>query len=658
MTTIRIDFETRSECDLKTAGAWKYSLDPTTEVLMYAYRRDAGRLVGSFVEGSLKRDFGIPTWTGCPFVVGFDSTEFEAHNAGFEYAIWTNQMVPKYGWPEMAQEQLYCSAAATAAHGLPRSLDGATKAMGLPYEKDKAGHAIMLKLCKPRPQWVKIKKGDRYFGTAEDFERLLEYCKKDVMAEYALSESLAILSPMERKIYLVDQKINLRGVHCDLPLATKAISLEKYESTKGNKKIRELTHNEVQTTGQIAKIREYINTMFLLDLPNLQAPTVDNAIEADIPDKAKEILKLRQKHSKSSVKKYAAMLARADKNGVIRETLLYHGAHTGRWTGKAIQPQNFPVPPSLSRPEIEDLIPSIMQSDLDTVELYRGSVSGLLSDTLRSTLTASPGNDLIGADYASIENRVLLWLADDRDALAKIRSGVDLYVDMASTIYGVPMGDVTSAQRKVGKQTVLGCGYQMGDERFEGECEKKGIFLPAGMAKRIIKAYRAKYLKVKALWYDVHRIAMRALTSPTWTTVGRKILFSHEPPFLFIDLPSGRRLAYKDPEIRVNRFKKKALSHMRVDPKTKKWVRTTTYGGTLVENIVSAIARDIMAEAMLRCEQRGYPIVMSIHDEIVADVPKGFGSIEDFENILCEQPTWAPGCPIAAEGWRGERYRK
>lgn len=656
-SVVRIDFETRSECDLKAAGSWLYSKHPTTEVLCYAYKIDDKPICSHFVSEDLYDKFGLEVVRGYQFSLA-SLPVFEAHNAGFELAIWENQMHPKYGWPELDPERLYCSAAKAAAHGLPRSLDGAAKAMGLDVGKDKEGHALMLKLSKPRPQWKKIGKGNKYFGTKEEFKRLKSYCEQDVEVEYQLSKRLSPLNEFERKTFLLDMKINNRGIHCDRELITKAIELSRLDAIKGNEELAKATWWAVQTTGQTEKIRQYLKNHCDLTLPNMQAETIESALKEDILPKARRVLELRQRHSKSSVKKYAAMIARAGDDDRIRETLLYHGAHTGRWTGMKIQPQNYPRP-SLWRFEIETiLIPAILEGNTELLESYRGSVSTALSDTLRSALTAAPGNTLVGADYASIEARVLFWLAGETEALDMLRRGEDLYIDMASAIYGVSTSEVTGEQRFVGKSTVLGAGYQMSAPRFASECEKRGIDLTIDMAKRIIDAYRSKYKRVKALWYDVHRTALNALSRPTRTTKGRPLLFGRKGSFLCFQLPSGRLLSYKDPEIRINRFDKKALSHMHVDSKTKKWVRTTTYGGALVENIVQAIARDIMAHAMHRAEEAGYKIILSVHDELIAEVPKGFGSVEEFEKILCDTPTWAKGCPIAAEGWMGERYRK
>jgi hypothetical protein len=464
---IYFDFETRSECDLKRAGAWKYSLDPTTEVLCYAWKSERGVFSVNVIAQGVD-------WTPANVY----SIDIEAHNASFEFAIWHNIMVPRYGWPDVPLERWHCSAAKAASYGLPRSLDGATAALGLSEAKDKAGHKLMLKLCKPRPWWTKYGRGDKYSGTIEEFERLEQYCRQDVRAEYALSQALDDLSDKERRIWCLDQVINRRGVQADLTLVNKCIELAAVNEAKGKEAITELTDGEVTSPNQVAKLKdwcnrkdfewrkdrpddllhsikialiEYCSATFskpklthltidddLVDLEtwidyqmrcffafgiehkselnilveteiwrlltttheksqqklliDLSAQTVETALKKDnLSSEVRQALELRQAHSKSSVKKYLAMRDRACDDGRIRETLLYHGAHTGRWTGVGIQPQNYPRP-SMTRVEIENIIiPDIIKGDTDDLELMAGSISNALSDTLRSALVAGPG---------------------------------------------------------------------------------------------------------------------------------------------------------------------------------------------------------------------------------------------------------------------------
>jgi DNA polymerase len=525
----------------------------------------------------------------------------------------------------------------------------------------------MLKLCKPRPYWAKNKTGDKYFGTEEEFLALERYCQQDVAAEHALSAALDDLSPFEQRIWQVDQIINKRGINCDLELVTSAIELSKANGFRGAQAISELTDGAVKTPNQVAKLKDWYNeeiarttgagSMLAEDLSadTVEAKLADERLPKD--SRARKILELRQQHSKSSVKKYKAMIDRADWTGSISETLLYHGAHTGRWAGRGIQPQNYPRP-DMEREGIEHiLIPAILAKDADTLELFGGSVANALSNALRSALVAPEGCDLIGADYSNIEARVLFWLAGETKALDLLRAGRCLYKDMAATIYGNAYEDVTRAERQLGKQAILGLGYQMGAPKFRETCAKYGIEI--SLAFGVVELYRAKYPKVVKLWRSMNSAALDAMEhpGPHWARPA-PIHFEKKGKFLFMTLPSGRRIAYPFPKLRKNRFDNWAVSFMHVNPKTRKWERTDTYGGKLTENGDQAIARDIMAEAMLRVEKKNYALRMSVHDELVASVPEGQGSIEEFEQLLCIPPAWAKGCPIKAEGWRGKRFRK
>lgn len=674
VTKITIDFETRSECDLKAAGAWNYSKHPTTEVLCFAFKVDDNPInsrnpksqtdrYACKVDDNPSNPYNPGALMFWPYPFDFRGDfQFEAHNAGFEFAIWHNVMVPQHGWPDMPLEHWYCSAAKAAAHGLPRNLSGATEAMDLSEIKDKKGHSLMLKLCKPRPMWKKKGTGDKYFGTPEEFRLLEKYCRQDVRAEHELSSALDDLSPFERRIWKLDQQINRRGINCDLPLVNAAIALAGEDKKRGKAVMTEATNGEVTSPNQIAKIREYLGDHYLYDIPDLGALTVQTCLDdPEAPAGAKRILRLRQLHSKSSVRKYQTMLGRADPEGAITETLLYHGAHTGRWAGMAIQPHNYPKP-SLSRGEIESIIiPAILEQDADSLELYCGSVGEALSSALRSALVAPPGHDLIGADYSNIEARVLFWFAGDTQALETLRSGGDLYVEMASAIYGIPPRDVTKEQRDIGKKAILGLGYQMAAKRFRESNREQGVEVSKALSERAVDTYREEHSGVPDFWKAVNRRAIQVVKDSRHRSLQLgQLVFGYKSPFFYIELPSGRRLTYAFPKLQLNRFKKVALSHMHIDPYTKKWERTTTYGGALTENIVQGTARDIMAHAMLKVEasEIDYKLRMSVHDELVATVPERRGSVRDFESLLCDTPAWADGCPIAAEGWRGKRYRK
>jgi DNA polymerase len=281
-----------------------------------------------------------------------------------------------------------------------------------------------------------------------------------------------------------------------------------------------------------------------------------------------------------------------------------------------------------------------------------------LSDGLRGAITAAPGKVLYVADYAAIEARVLLWLAGAEHALDVFRRGEDIYCTMASGIYGRPITKADKDERQVGKTAILGLGYGMGASKFVDTCAAMaGVTIEEDFAQQVVQTYRTQFAEVKQLWWDTESAAIDAVRS------GHAEIWDYEPPFLFCRLPSGRRLAYPFPEIKARATPwgdvKASLTFMGTNAYSRQWARQHTYGGSLVENIVQAISRDILAEAMLRCEWTGlYHPVLSVHDELICEAPEGQGSVEEFVTLLEEPPEWAPDCPIKAEGFSTFRYHK
>jgi DNA polymerase len=292
------------------------------------------------------------------------------------------------------------------------------------------------------------------------------------------------------------------------------------------------------------------------------------------------------------------------------------------------------------------------------------SVMAALSHGLRGAITAAPGHVLYCADYAGIEARVLLWAAGDENGLNLFRQNKDLYLDMAEAIYGHPCTkEDHPTERAVGKVGILGLGYGMGASKFVATCEiMAGVTITEEFSKQVVDAYREKYAKVKQLWYDQEAAAIRAVTTSKRVFAGKVVWFT-EGRFLFCQLPSGRRLAYPYPEVKMTEMRwggqKLALSHMGVDTYTRKWKRLTVYGGLIVENEIQAMSRDIMAAGMRNIEAHPtYQMVLSVHDEALAEAAKGTGSVQEFVQLLTTLDPWAKGCPITAEGWSGFRYRK
>lgn len=703
---LTIDFECRSPVDIKKAGPWVYAEHPDTDVMCLAFKID-DEIPGLWIPDRYGFLGGLKRLTGAGFE-GVTSTSelrrivrradiIEAHNAEFERSIWRRLMMPRYGWDNVPDRTWRCSAAKAAAFGLPRSLDGAAKALKLPVEKDQEGYRLMLKMCRPRKPRKGEAPGLYWHEDPEDLKRLFQYCVQDVVTEHALSAVLPDLSPKEQEVWFVDQAMNERGILADVDSSTVIIhAIDEYKKDL-EEALADLTFGQITTAKQAARIAEYCG------LPNVTKATVAAALDTDLNTNIRRVLEIRRELGLSSISKFDAILDRACRDKRLRANAMYHGAvPTGRWAGKGVQLQNLPR--AGIDPDAFELALGLFQ-DRDFVwmeNLFGRDPIALAQALIRPMIMASPGHDLVCADFSSVEARVLMWLAGQRDGIEFFKSGADIYCEMASTIYdGRPISKKDKIERQVGKHAILGLGYGMGAPKFIITCKVQGnIDVDKKLARRAVKAYRGKFPNVRQLWYNNERVAIEAVGTEKPVECG-PVTWLREDRWLFCILPSGRRLVYPYPALIVEpafiypcvnedgdettvmivgkqnleaRLKKRLsdedlkcigkpiereksiLTHMGVAQG--QWVRESTYGGKLVENIDQATARDLMAEAMLRHEAAGYKVLMSVHDEIIAEAPEGFGSVEEFERIMAELPPWAAGCPVAAEGWRGKRYRK
>ena len=278
------------------------------------------------------------------------------------------------------------------------------------------------------------------------------------------------------------------------------------------------------------------------------------------------------------------------------------------------------------------------------------------SSCLRAMIVPAPGKDFVCADFSSVEGRVLAWLAGEETALDIYREGRDPYKVNAAQIYGVDYGAVTKEQRQVGKVAELELGYQCGVEKYQQKCADFGVVLSHKEAERIVDQWRQDHLETTDLWDDLDRLAKNAIKNPGGIFVNRQVAFKSDGYLLQMRIPSGRTLCYLSPEIEpviINGRQREEIWY-----RNNKGNRDKLYGGKLTENLTQALARDLLANAIFNVEAHGYPVVLHVHDELVAEVPEGFGSVEELCDLMCQLPPWADGLPLKAEGWRGKRYRK
>lgn len=652
---IHIDFETRSECNIWECGCWVYSQHPSTEILCLAYAIDEGPVKILTYEDFLNYiHFGFPCEDLLQAIA--DGGLVVAHNALFEESIWANQMVPIYGFPRIPIKQWRCTMAKALARALPRSLKDCGAALGAAIQKNNAGYRIMMKMCKPRPDGT-------YYDAPEDFQQLYQYCGDDVEAERCIDNMLPELEPTEQQIWFLDQLINMRGIYVDTQAITKALEFSASFAERLNETVASISDGQLDGVSRRMAVLSWCNDQGVPISGYTKKDVAAVLARPDLPDAVRTVLDTRVQLGKTSIAKYSAMRDSTCDDGRIRDILIYHGATTGRWAGKLIQLQNLP------KGNVRDThtaIEILHQSNLDEFEIFYPDVMGTLSSCIRGMIMAAPGNKLLIADYAAIEARVVMWLAGEEYGLNQFREfdaghGEEPYIIMAQNIYS--RSDILrkGPERQLGKTTILGCGFGMGPDKFLATCTAWGIPISESLAKKAVETYRSVYPSIPRSWYAQEAAAIRATKDRISVPCG-KVRWEFEGNALLCRLPSGRCLTYNDPSLEYVDTpwgeKKLSLHFMGVDAVTKKWRREHTYGGKLVENITQAVARDLLAWAMFRCEQRGYRVAFSVHDEIVAEVESSFGSTKEFEEILCEVPKWAGGCPIKAKGFESIRYRK
>jgi DNA polymerase len=668
---------TKTDPGLGAVGAPVYSEHPSTLILSLAY--------------DLKTGAGPQLWTpDCPPPVDLfqhilSGGLLEAWNSAFEYYIWLNVAHRRMGWPDLPYWQLRDAMAKSRAHSLPGKLEKAAEVLQAVEQKDVAGKALLRKLSVPQQPTAK-RPGGRCVDPAA-LTQLYAYNVQDIKAEAAVSELCPDLSAYETDVWLLDQSINFRGVHIDQAALADCISIIRQAEAKYTAELRTITHDTVQTAGELAKITGWLGANGC-HTRSLDADAVEELLNGTdnwlLPENCRRVLEIRSMLGAAAVKKLFAIERRLSADGRLRDLFSYCGAdRTGRASGKGPQPQNFPG----GKPweEVIKILAIIASRDLAAVESRYGDPVQAVSDCLRGLFAAAPGCDLICSDFSAIEAVVLAELAGEEWRQEVFRTHGKIYEASAATITGIPFeefmrykqetGQHHPMRKKVGKVAELASGYQgaVGAWKAFGADE----FMTDDEILENVKAWRRASPQIVKFWYGVQDAAHMAVRYPgrCYSYQGQAtkhgqppaITYGVKDDILYCCLPSGRNLTYHtprlEPSVTYSGKPTMQLTYMGWNSNYLNgpvgWMRLATHGGKLCENLDQAIARDILMNSMLAVSRAGYPIVLHVHDEIVSEVRHGWGSVEEFEQIMSQMPAWAAGWPVkAAGGWRGRRYRK
>ena len=638
------DIESFSDVDLVKCGVYAYADSPAFEILLFAYSFDGGETQIIDLAQGEKLPAEVEE---AIFDVSVTKT---AYNANFERTC-----LSKHFGRYIPPESWHCSAVQAAMLALPRSLEDVGRVLGLDEQKMKEGKELIRYFCIPcKPTKAN---GGRMRNlpchAPEKWELFKTYCKRDVDVEKSIRRKLHNfpIPESEMELYRLDQRINDRGVLVDMGLVEQAIACERLHKEVVTKRAYELTG--LENPNSVAQLKGWLGDMGM-EAESLSKKAVAEMI-AETDGEVEELLRLRLLMAKTSVKKYEAMERSVCSDGRVHGMLMFCGANrTARWSGKIVQIQNLP---KNYLPDLELARDLVKQGRFEDIELLYDSTPNVLSELIRTAFIPKPGCRFVVADFSAIEARVLAWLSGEQWRLDVFTSHGKIYEASASSMFHVPMEEITktSPLRQKGKLAELGLGFG----GAAGALISMGA-LDMGLTEEelppLVAAWRKANPHITQFWWDVDAAAIKAVREKQKTKVG-KIIFEYKSGILFITLPSGRKLSYVKPRMAVNKFGRDGLTYEGIS-ENKKWSRIETYGPKLVENIVQGTARDLLAEAMLRVEEKGYPIVMHCHDEIIAEVPEGIGSVDEMCEIMAVQPAWAEGLPLRADGYQCSFYQK
>ena len=686
---------------LFVVGAPRYAEHPSTEVLSVAYDLKDGKGSRLWAPGRYISD--PPPYDLFDYIAA--GGLLEAWNVGFERLIWDHVCVKKMGWPPMPRSQWRCAMAKARAHSLPGALANAANVLNTGAKKDAAGKRLLDKFSMPRnPTKADARLRLKPEEEGADGLALYEYNRQDIVAEAEVSSLVPDLQSDELAWWQLDQTINARGVQIDVGAVRDCMAIVEQTLARYNGELQRLTGGTVTAASEVQKLSGWLGALGCR-MKSLDEEHVEDALKGELHPSARRALEIRALVGSASVKKLFAMNNQVCADGRLRDLYSYHAARTGRTTGNGPQPTNLPnhgpvvarcrgcgrhraaaitrcpwcgvpQPPGghaeWNADAAEDALAAAKSRSMDIVEMYFSDALPTISGCLRGLFVAAPGHDLICSDYSAIEAVVLAELAGEAWRREVFRTHGKIYEMSAALVSGVPFDEILDHRkrtgqhhpmRKKGKVLELALGYggwvgalvAFGADEFMTEQEMRDA----------ASAWRKASPAVVAFWGGIEDCVMTAILTPGHSFSYRGITYTVRGDALYCQLLSGRYLTYHRPRLgdSTRRIGEKTISFegWNTNPKYGPigWVRMETYGAKLTENIVQATARDIQVYGLLALERAGYPIVLHVYDEDVAEVREGEGSIEEFERIMSTMPAWASGWPIKASGgWRGKRYRK
>lgn len=641
---LAIDIETYSDVSLPDCGVYRYVDSDEFRILLFAFsvNGDPTEIIdmaqGEKIPGHIRE------------MLLDDAVIKTAFNANFERVC-----LSKYLRTPLKPEAWRCTAVQASLLALPLSLEGVGAVLGLDKQKMAEGKELIRYFCSPcRPTKANGGRTRNLPSDApEKWELFKTYCIRDVDVEKQIRERLHRypISEREQTFYCMDQRINDRGIMADTVLVSHAAACDHLYKEAAAEKAYRLTG--LDNPNSVVQLKGWLNENgYATDtLAKDKVREMAYGAEGDVL----EVLKLRLATSKTSVKKYEAISRSVCRDGRVRGLLKFYGANrTGRWAGRLVQIHNLP---QNHIPDLELAREIVREGRYEEVEMLYESTPDVLSELIRTAFVAKPGCRFIVSDFSAIEARVLAWMAGESWRLAAFKAGKDIYCASASQMFGVPVekNGINGHLRQKGKISELALGYG----GSTGALVSMGA-LQMGLSEEelpsLVNSWRNANPAITAFWWEVDRAAISAVKDKRSSRVGR-LSFSYNDGFLFVTLPSGRRLAYAKPRMAINRFDREGLTYEGIG-ESKKWQRQETYGPKLVENAVQATSRDILAEALLRIEKAGYDIVCHVHDEAVLEVPEEEASVDEINSLMAVNPCWAEGLPLSAAGFESPFYRK